>query len=719
MESSSKGPELQVQYTADVSGLEKGSDKAKKVIQGVSEETKKSGKAFDDFGGTIDKVSGIMGGTLATAALAVATAIYDANEQVENMEKSLRISSGTQQNYEENSKSLQTIADKYSKSIFTLTAGYNALTRETRNTVNEGAPTAAIFDTLTSVSGKLGVSIDESTGEFTSFIDKMKEGTVDSKGLSTELDHRLYDSFVKVAGSMGITTEELNKVLKASEEAVSTILPQLAEELGKSLGDIPQQDATDLGNNIEFARSKLTLLLDGLYQTAGGKGALAEAALDAGNFLDVLNKIQREHGIGAAVGASIVKAGTGLANGIMPGLNLETDPFGYRRQMEAEQQRAAIAGATKGITGWNQPTAGSPYKLPSKITKEDYNIAAKAFEIRKTEEEKANRKLIAEQKRLAGERKRAQDEINRREIYESNLRIKEGIVAAEAAVELKYRKFNGVLGTMGQASPTGSKEIFKGYEGTNKFALTNPVSGGGGSTTNFDHITQQINEMTAAWWKEKIAKDASAASTNDLAISLEDLEDDISAIIDQGKVELFSGIGEALGALTVDAGGLEDAGAKITRIMGDMVSQIGKAIIAYALTMDGLKKALKVAFKNPYVALAVGIAAVAAGAALRATANKKSEDAARGMYTGGIVEGPAGVDLVPTRLSKGEIVMNSTQQNRLWGFINGTNTGSINQSKYGSGSGSITIDVQMQSVLKGADIETSSRKATRRENFYR
>ncbi len=710
VESKATAPEIQ-KVTKETKDLSVSMDKAAKETKELAPELKNAGNSGKDYTAAIGKAVEV-GGIFVTAALAIAKAIFDANQQVEAMDKSLRISSGTQENYIQNTNYLNEVSNRYKKSIFDLASGFNELTRETRGTVNEGEHTAEIFDTLVGVSDKMGVSVDETTGSFGGFIDKMKQGTVDSTGLSNEIDKRLYEAFVKVAKQMGLTAGELNEVLKASDEAVSSVLPALAEELEKSMGDIPQQNAHDLGDSFAYAWSKLTVFLDGLAKTSGAKTVFAQAADDAGDLLDQLNILNRQKGFTSAV--------MGLMDAGYEKLTLQTGWKGptieYARQQQSLQNQTPLMGNSFALPG----EIGNYSKSPIKPSGE-YDVIAEATKIRLEAEAAANKKLIEAAKRQAAERKRALDAISRQEVEDSKRRVAEQIAAALSDVDRKYRKNNGIVGPMSQLQGVG---IDRGHDNNFKptQSFTNP-STGGGEGLSFDHVTDQIKAMTKEWWNEKNAKDASATASKNLAIGMSGLNAEIENAINQSKAQLFVGLGESLGELVVDFGSIDNVGDRVASLLGDMISQVGKAIIAYAVTMEGLKTVLAESFGNWGVALAVGFAAVAAGAALKASASKSKEQTASKFYTGGVVGGPNGIDNINAMLSPREMVISEPDQNKLWGFIKGTYSGSMMDGRYnpggGGGSGGGVLSVQMDYRLRGSDIFISAKKGERKGNYFR
>jgi uncharacterized coiled-coil protein SlyX len=71
----------------------------------------------------------------------------------------------------------------------------------------------------------------------------------------------------------------------------------------------------------------------------------------------------------------------------------------------------------------------------------------------------------------------------------------------------------------------------------------------------------------------------------------------------------------------------------LANIIGDLLQSLGKALLSYAATILAVKMALK--SLNPYVAAVAGVAAIAAGAALKAVVSKPVK-----LATGGLAYGP-------------------------------------------------------------------------------
>jgi len=196
-------------------------------------------------------------------------------------------------------------------------------------------------------------------------------------------------------------------------------------------------------------------------------------------------------------------------------------------------------------------------------------------------------------------------------------------------------------------------------------------------------------------------------------INLQQLNEQFNSIVKNFIFDLSSGLGEAMGAFmaNMDASDLKE---RIGMLFGDLISSLGKALIGFAVTKITAEKALTTG--NAYVALAAGIAAVAAGAALKQSMKNTDKKAAQGFWTGGVVQGQGGVDNVPAWLTPGEMVLNRHQQNWLFRALNGA---------YGvDGAGSMglkpeEITVNVVGLLSGNDLTIATERTVRSRKVHR
>jgi hypothetical protein len=110
----------------------------------------------------------------------------------------------------------------------------------------------------------------------------------------------------------------------------------------------------------------------------------------------------------------------------------------------------------------------------------------------------------------------------------------------------------------------------------------------------------------------------------------------ISTMASDTLISFADNLGKAFAGENVDMFG------SFAEIMGSGLQAIGKALIAYGFAMDAFKKA----FKDPYLAIAAGVALVAAGAILKSSISKVSSGTSApagnipAFANGGIISGP-------------------------------------------------------------------------------
>lgn len=142
---------------------------------------------------------------------------------------------------------------------------------------------------------------------------------------------------------------------------------------------------------------------------------------------------------------------------------------------------------------------------------------------------------------------------------------------------------------------------------------------------------------------------------------LEAQMNDLNKILAQGFADIFAGIGE-----TIATGDITN----VTKVLGSVIQQIGKALIQYGIVKTGLDKILTGGVKIPgAVAIGLGIAAVAIGQLIK---NAKPQGFKEGGFTGfgspneiaGVVH--RGEFVIPASILK---KMNSSSQPNLAGLL--------------------------------------------------
>lgn len=135
-------------------------------------------------------------------------------------------------------------------------------------------------------------------------------------------------------------------------------------------------------------------------------------------------------------------------------------------------------------------------------------------------------------------------------------------------------------------------------------------------------LQMMLNNFNSEMWREKLTAEAEKIAA---------LNKSIGAIVESSIEDLLVGLGEGIGNLI--SGANFDPLKLLLNVLGNMLQQLGKALIAYAVSLEAVKTALK--SMNPWLAGIAGVAAIAAGTALISLANKPVK-----LATGGLAYGP-------------------------------------------------------------------------------
>lgn len=683
--------ELVVKFKGDTSDLERAFARAGQLADKYSGTTGSATSAtqkFDRAGGDLNNTFGNMvKGYLGLSAVMQGGQMFiDATAKVQKYENQLKVASGTQESYAKNTSFLEGLAEKYNKNVLELGKSYAQLTIATRGTNLEGEKADRLFAAVTATSSALQMSVDETNGTFQAFIQMVSKGNVQAEELRGQLGERLYGAFNLAAKAMGVSTAELNKMLENGQVLASDLLPKLTIELEKSFGSQAEKNAHNLGSAIDYATGQITLFFAELGKSSGLTGTLttiaekigeiARNARDLGSIKPDKNSIWDM--MFTLPGSST--GGISKLEGVMALVNAYRNPTGAEPPPDISERR----NRRQGIDSTRKALEDS-YNYANKLAQE-------AAEKKRKEAEAIVSKWASEQ------------------IQMSKDRIAEGILDAEIANNAKYRTHNSPIDTPGQILPTGTKNTYSlnGGEMRKTGQVFSNESTGDGSATNYDHIIANMST----------AVDAAIAEQARLQKATQEFEESFDQsmknALGNALANTAQGVGELVAGLATGTTDLEDVGNTFAAIIATLLRQIADALVAYAAVKLLANEAFKTG--NPYVALAAAALAYGAAAVAESAINKSGEDAA-GYWTGGIIDGPGGRDRVPIMATKGEIMMNGSQQNRLWNFLSGGSAPDHSAATGGRAAHGGDLTIKVVGGIKRGDIDFSGKQGAR-DNAY-
>lgn len=131
---------------------------------------------------------------------------------------------------------LTDITVRYGAEIITTTERYTKFMIAARQSGLALKETEEIFGTVTKASAVLGLKTDELTGIYLALEQMLSKGKVTTEELRRQLGERLPGAFGIMADALGVTTIELDKMLRKGEILSDKALPKFAVALEDALG---------------------------------------------------------------------------------------------------------------------------------------------------------------------------------------------------------------------------------------------------------------------------------------------------------------------------------------------------------------------------------------------------------------------------------------------------------------------------------------------------
>lgn len=323
-------------------------DQYKQGLALLSNENQKAAHSGDRLAGALGKISHYGLAAIGITQFAgLAKSIVQASLNFEKYNNTLIYATGSQQAAAVEMDYITRTADQLGLKLEGAIVGFTKFSAATRGSAIEGEKTRQVFESVARASVVMGLSADETNGALLAISQMVSKGTVQAEELRGQLGERLPGAFNVAARAMGVTTQELGKLLEDGAVVSDEFLPKFADELNRTLGDNPQSAASSaqaqlnrLSNAyLEFKRSLgESLLMELVLRVTEGstdalkwfnhfvfdKGELADLnaranaparlakldrerqlLLDGGNSLDPANTLARRQARLAAIEAEV------------------------------------------------------------------------------------------------------------------------------------------------------------------------------------------------------------------------------------------------------------------------------------------------------------------------------------------------------------------------------------------------------------------------------
>lgn len=197
---------------------------------------------------------------------------------------------------------LSEFADQYGLNLMAVADSYKNFAASANSANVPLEQTDYIFQSVAKAASVLKLSNDDLKGALNALAQMISKGTVQAEELRGQLGERLPGAFNLAAKAMGVTTQELGKMLENGEVLAGDLLPKLAGELNSTFGD----QITGKVDNLQASINRLDNSFTKAVQSGNLSKFFKEIVDGANEAIAILESKSWEEALGR-----IVALGTG------------------------------------------------------------------------------------------------------------------------------------------------------------------------------------------------------------------------------------------------------------------------------------------------------------------------------------------------------------------------------------------------------------------------
>lgn len=150
---------------------------------------------------------------------------------------------------------------------------YSSLAAAAEGTELAGDPVRELFLGTAEAAAALRLSTDDTGGALRALQQIISKGTVQAEELRGQFGERIPGAFKIAADALGVTTQQLNKLLKDGQVLATDLLPKLGRELRRRFGENAQKATESLTASLGRVNTEFFLLIKSLDDLIGTSSA--------------------------------------------------------------------------------------------------------------------------------------------------------------------------------------------------------------------------------------------------------------------------------------------------------------------------------------------------------------------------------------------------------------------------------------------------------------
>jgi tape measure domain-containing protein len=248
-------------------------DRLSRPAANIEKNFRRLDKAAERTGSSITRFLGAAVLTIGVQRLG--SEIIETTAEIQALNNAIVFASGTAQEGANNLQFIERTANDLGLSIRAAKEGFKTFSGATIGTNIQGDQTREIFESVSIAASAMGLSADNAKGTFIALGQILGKGKVQAEELRGQLGERIPGAFGIAARAMGVTTQELDKMLERGELLAEDFLPKFSKELRKTFeGAIPKSTKSLRANlnRLESTFDKLSIAIGTRFNRQINKG---------------------------------------------------------------------------------------------------------------------------------------------------------------------------------------------------------------------------------------------------------------------------------------------------------------------------------------------------------------------------------------------------------------------------------------------------------------
>ncbi|MBN9430731.1 MAG: tape measure protein, partial [Burkholderiales bacterium] len=284
---------------------------------------------IQSFGFMKTAIGGVGVGLFISQVKAAGAAVLGAQTEVDRFTNRMKVASGGIGDAGRELDYVRGMANRMGLSLLPAMDGYSKLAAAARGTALEGANTRKVFEAVSKASVVMGLSAEQTNGALLALQQMVSKGTVQAEELRGQLGERLPGAFQIAARAMGVSTQELGKMLEQGQVLADEFLPKFANQLDRELAGSTE----DASKSAQASLNRFGNAWDDLKIQIANSGlgdAIAAELNQAAGLMDRVSKAMKDaREMGGGTAGAAVAGGTSLMDNLLP----RTGPLGFLSTM--------------------------------------------------------------------------------------------------------------------------------------------------------------------------------------------------------------------------------------------------------------------------------------------------------------------------------------------------------------------------------------------------